>query len=91
MLEQQTNAYAVLPEGHWRGYRVPQEPPVPVPDTWGKPTPMPDPVTLARLETDLMGKVMALAADPKADQHVALRRVRLGEHPLLAAPAAGDP
>jgi hypothetical protein len=26
---------------------------------------MPDAVTLARLETDLMGKVMALATDPK--------------------------
>ena len=26
---------------------------------------MPDAVTLARLEADLMGKVMALAADPK--------------------------
>ena len=26
---------------------------------------MPDPVTLARLETDMMGKVLALATDPR--------------------------
>jgi hypothetical protein len=65
VLEQQTNAYAVLSEGQWRGYRPPAEPPAPAPGTWGEPTPMPDAVTLARLETDMMGKVMALATDPK--------------------------
>ena len=27
MLEQDTNAYAVLPESQWRGYRAPPEPP----------------------------------------------------------------
>ena len=32
--------------------------------TWGEPAPMPDAVTLARLEA-MMGKVLALAADPK--------------------------
>ena len=41
VLEQQTNAYAVLPDSQWRGYRPPQEPPVPAPGTWGEPTPMP--------------------------------------------------
>jgi hypothetical protein len=65
VLEQETNAYAVLPDTQWRGYRPPQEPPVPAPGTWGEPAPMPDAVTLARLEGDLMGKVMALATDPK--------------------------
>ena len=65
VLEQQTNAYAVLPEGQWRGYTPPQEPPVPAPGSWGEPTPMPDAVTRAGLEGDLMGKVMALASDPK--------------------------
>jgi hypothetical protein len=29
VLEQQTNAYAVLPEGYWRGYRPPLEAPAP--------------------------------------------------------------
>ena len=28
---------------------------------------------------------------PALAEHVTLRRVRLGEHPLLAAPVAGDP
>jgi hypothetical protein len=65
ILEQQTNAYAVLPDNQWRGYRPPLEAPTPAPGTWGEPTPMPDAVTLARLETDLVAKVMALATDPK--------------------------
>jgi hypothetical protein len=34
---------------------------------------------------------MTHASDDVADQHVPLRRVRLGEHPLLAAAVAGDP
>ena len=29
VLEQESNAYAVLPETQWRGYRPPQEPPAP--------------------------------------------------------------
>jgi hypothetical protein len=65
VLEQETNAYAVLPEGQWRGYRPPQEPPAPAPGTWGEPASMPDAVALARPEADMMGKVMALATDPK--------------------------
>ena len=63
MLEQETNAYALLPDTQWRGYRPPQD--APAPGTWGEPSPMPDAHTLARLETDMMGKVMALAADPR--------------------------
>jgi hypothetical protein len=65
VLEQETNAYAVLPDSQWRGYRPPAAPPAPAPGTWGEPAPVPDAVTLARLETDMMGKVMALASDPK--------------------------
>jgi hypothetical protein len=34
VLEQETNAYAVLPDTQWRGYRPPQEPPAPAPSTW---------------------------------------------------------
>ena len=33
VLEQQTNAYAVLPESQWRGYRPPLEAPEP---EWGR-------------------------------------------------------
>ena len=35
MLEQETNAYAVLPETQWRGYRPPLDPPAPEAGTWG--------------------------------------------------------
>ena len=66
VLEQETNAYAVLPDSQWRGYRPPLEAPGPAPGTWGEPTPMPDAVAaLARLETDVRGKVLALATNPK--------------------------
>ena len=65
VLEQQTNAYAVLPDTGWRGYRPPLEAPGPAPGTWGEPAPMSDAVALAGLEGDLMGKVLALATDPK--------------------------
>ena len=62
-LEQETNAYAVLAESHWRGYRPPQEPPaVPWPEAWGTCPPMPDALAL---EGDLAGTVHVLASDPK--------------------------
>jgi hypothetical protein len=39
VLAQETNAYAVLPESQWRGYREPQEPPAaPLAGTWATPT-----------------------------------------------------
>jgi hypothetical protein len=41
VLEQETNAYAVLPDSQWRGYRPPQEPPVPAPGTWVRRRPCP--------------------------------------------------
>ena len=39
VLEQETNAYAVLPESQWRGYRPPAEPPGLAPGTWVDPAP----------------------------------------------------
>jgi hypothetical protein len=75
MLEQETNAYAVLPESQWRGYRPPQEPPGPLPGTWGEPTPMLSAVAQAALEADLAGKVQALAAGPKDGLAAALARL----------------
>jgi hypothetical protein len=66
VLEQETNAYAVLPESQWRGYRPPTEPPGPAPGTWGGPAAvLPSAVALAALEADLASKVQALATDPK--------------------------
>jgi hypothetical protein len=74
VLEQDTNAYAVLPESQWRGYRAPQEPPGPAPGTWGEPTPVVlSAVAQAALEDDLAGKVQALASDPKDGLAVAWR------------------
>ena len=35
-LEQETNAYAVLPASQWRGYKEPPEAPPPAPGTWGE-------------------------------------------------------
>jgi hypothetical protein len=75
VLEQETNAYAVLPESQWRGYRAPQEPPGPAPGTWGEPAPMLSAVAQAALEGDLAGKVQALAGDPKDGLAAALARL----------------
>jgi hypothetical protein len=47
VLEQETNAYAVLPASQWRGYREPPEAPPPAPGTWGDHPPLADVVTLA--------------------------------------------
>jgi hypothetical protein len=63
VLEQETNAYAVLPESQWRGYRVPAEPPVPAAGTWGEPTPMLSAVAQATLETDPTAKMHVLAVN----------------------------
>jgi hypothetical protein len=75
VLEQETNAYAVVPETGWRGYRPPQEPPAPAPGTWGDPPPMPAVLAQAALEGDLAGKVQVLAADPKDRLASALARL----------------
>ena len=47
VLEQESNAYAVLPVSQWRGYREPPEAPPPAPGTWGDHPSLPDVVTLA--------------------------------------------
>ena len=75
VLEQETNAYAVLPESQWRGYRAPQEPAAPAAATWGDPPPMLSAVAQAALEGDLAGKVHALASDPKDGLAAALARL----------------
>jgi hypothetical protein len=61
VLEQETNAYAVLPETGWRGYRPPPElPAAPWPDTWGAP-PLPSALAQAALEGDPAAKAQVLA------------------------------
>jgi hypothetical protein len=64
MLEQQSNAYAVLPESQWRGYRPPPEPPAaPWPDTWGEAPRMPSALVQAALESDPAAKARVLAVN----------------------------
>jgi hypothetical protein len=80
VLEQETNAYAVLPEGQWRGYRPPQKPPAPAPGTWGGPAPVVlSAVAQAALEGreggDLRAVVQILAADPRDRLAAALARL----------------
>jgi hypothetical protein len=50
VLEQETNAYAVLPATQWRGYRAPAEPPAPMPGTWGDHPPLPSQIEQAIIE-----------------------------------------
>jgi hypothetical protein len=56
MLEQQSNAYAVLPESQWRGYRPPPEPPA-------APWRMPSALVQAALESDPAAKARVLAVN----------------------------
>lgn len=51
VLEQDTNAYAVLPATQWRGYRPPAEPTAPWPDTWGAIPPLPSQIDQAAEES----------------------------------------
>jgi len=44
---QETNAYAVLPPSHWRGYHEPPPAPPPEPGTWGDHPPLPSPIEQA--------------------------------------------
>ena len=79
VLEQETNAYAVLPATQWKGYRPPAEPPAPAPGTWGEPPPMPSVLAQAALEGrqsgDLRTVVGILDADPKDRLAAALARL----------------
>ena len=59
VLEQETNAYAVLPESQWRGYRAPPEAPEP---EWGRAPIMPSALAQAALETNPAAKAHVLAA-----------------------------
>jgi hypothetical protein len=78
-LEQETNAYAVLPASQWSGYRPP--PPAPPPDrgTWGDHPPLPDMITQAADELrrggDRQSVLRLLDADPTNALALALARL----------------
>lgn len=67
-LEQETNAYAVLPPSQWRGYKEPPEPPPPMPGTWGDHSPLPSLIAQAAEERqaggDMRAMIRILDADP---------------------------
>lgn len=60
VLEQETNAYAVLPDSQWRGYRPPAEPPAPAPGTWGDHPPLPSVIEQAEQERREGGGLRAM-------------------------------
>jgi hypothetical protein len=68
VLEQDTNAYAILPETQWRGYKPPIEPPAPQAGTWGEHPPLPALLDQAAAEIQRNGShrtvVGMLGADP---------------------------
>jgi hypothetical protein len=77
-LEQETNAYAILPSSQWLGYVEPPEAPPPQPGTWGDhPCGMRDPLTEADIEQGY-GK----------DAEAVIRQLELGECGSAAAQLA---
>jgi len=80
VLEQETNAYAVLPSSQWRGYKEPPEPPAPMPGTWGDHPPLPSQIELAVQETREGGDPCTVLRILEADESgtVAAALARLG-------------
>ncbi len=78
-LEQDTNAYAVLPATQWRGYRPPPAPPGPAPGTWGDPPPLPSLLAQVAEERQAgapLRRVLGLLdADPRDALAAALARL----------------
>jgi hypothetical protein len=69
-LRQETNAYAVLPPSHWRGYHEPPPAPPPDPGTWGDHQPLPDQLEQAiadRTAGDSIDAVLARFKDDPSD------------------------
>jgi hypothetical protein len=79
VLEQETNAYALLPSSHWRGWHPPPPPPPPWPGAWGDHPPLPGPVAAAVAalrQGEGSGAVLAaLESDPRDGLAAALARL----------------
>jgi hypothetical protein len=82
MLEQDTNAYAVLPPTQWRGYRLPADPPAPMSGTWGDHPPLPSLLAQAMTERECGGTLASMAAildaDPSDELAAAFARLARG-------------
>ena len=78
-LEQETNAYAVLPASQWRGYKEPPEAPPPAPGTWGDHPALPPQLDQAVAELRRGGEMRTvigmLDTDPTDPLSVALARL----------------
>jgi len=78
-LEQDTNAYAVLPATQWRGYRPPPDAPGPAPGTWGDHPALPSLLAQAAAERQAGGTlasvVRILGSDPGDVVAAALARL----------------
>ncbi|HEX3983904.1 MAG TPA: hypothetical protein VHX12_09450 [Acidisoma sp.] len=81
VLEQETNAYAVLQATQWRGYSPPPEPPPPWPGTWGATPALPPLTAQAAAErqqgADMRRMIQILDSDP--GDSVAAALARLGQ------------
>ena len=79
VLEQETNAYAVLPCAQWRGYSAPPEAPPPAPGTWGDHPPVPSLLAQATAERHAGGTLRSvvgiLDSDPGDALAAALARL----------------
>jgi len=79
-LEQETNAYAVLPSSQWHGYREPPEAPLPAAGTWGDHPPLPSLLAQAAAERQLGGSLRSVIGILDCDPGDALAQAlaRLG-------------
>jgi hypothetical protein len=79
VLEQETNAYAVLPASQWRGYRGLPEAPPPAAGTWGDHPPLPSLLAQATAERQaggtMQGMIGILDSDPSDMLAMALARL----------------
>jgi len=80
IMEQISNAYALLPTSQWRGYRPSPEPGAPWPDTWGATPSLPSQLDQAAEETRRGGDPRTVLAMLEADatDELAATLARLG-------------
>jgi hypothetical protein len=83
VLEQDTNAYGIVPASQWLGYRPSPRrtaPPKPIPGTWGDHPPLPDALTSAVIEQQTTGDGRSIIRELENDETDPLARAlaRLG-------------
>jgi hypothetical protein len=88
VLEQETNAYAVLPPSQWRGYKEPPEPQPPAPGTWGDHPPLPSVLEQADADRRDGASLRAMITTLESDEGdpLAAALARLGRRLELGNP-----